>query len=96
MFVVTASFSLTAGASGAFMPHMIVNRRTSLEVEPGCHHFDICTDPERPDHVYLYEIYDDAAAFEAHRQTPHFNAFMAQVSDMVQGVEVVTYPQLDR
>ena len=41
---------------------------------------------EFPEAVILYEIYDDAAAFDAHRETPHFAVFM----DAVQRLGVTT------
>ena len=32
---------------------------------------------------FLYEIYDDATAFQAHLASPHFKAFDVQVAQMV-------------
>src|ERR1700722_9134658 len=37
--------------------------------EPGCRDFIITVSQKDPNHVFIFEIYDDAAAFEAHRQT---------------------------
>lgn len=33
-------------------------------------------DIEDPDHFVLYEQYDDEAAFQAHRATPHFTTYI--------------------
>ncbi|MGI9463684.1 MAG: putative quinol monooxygenase, partial [Aestuariivirgaceae bacterium] len=44
-----------------------------------CRRFDVCTDPDRPERVFLYEIYDDRAAFDAHLASDHFKAFDAEV-----------------
>jgi quinol monooxygenase YgiN len=31
---------------------------------------------ENPAHFLFYEVFDDAAAYEAHQQTPHFKALI--------------------
>lgn len=51
--------------------------------EPGCRFFNISVLQSNPNHVFLYEVYDNAAALEAHRQTPHFKKFAATTKDMV-------------
>jgi autoinducer 2-degrading protein len=37
------------------------------------------------DRIILYEIYDDAAAFDAHLKTPHFASFDAASAPLVAG-----------
>ncbi|MEL6701373.1 MAG: antibiotic biosynthesis monooxygenase, partial [Pseudomonadota bacterium] len=64
MYAVTVTFQIKPGQMAAFMPLMQANARTSLAAEPECHQFDIATDPARPDEVFLYELYTDAAAFD--------------------------------
>ena len=73
-----------------FLPALLENARASLE-EPACHRFDVWSDPARPDEVYLYEIYDDVAGFDAHRATPHYAAFDAVAAEMVAGKSVQTW-----
>jgi (4S)-4-hydroxy-5-phosphonooxypentane-2,3-dione isomerase len=51
--------------------------------EPGCHEFNITVSPKDPNHVFIFEVYDNAAAFEAHRATDHFKKFAATTKDMV-------------
>jgi quinol monooxygenase YgiN len=43
--------------------------------EPGCLRFDVMRDRDDANRFYLYEVYRDEAAFEAHRQTPHFKHY---------------------
>lgn len=43
--------------------------------EPGCRRFEISRAVDRPNVFSLTEAYDDLAALEAHRQTPHFLLF---------------------
>ena len=51
------------------------NARASVRDEPGCRQFDVVVPDGEPDSIFLYEIYDDAAAFDAHKKTPHFAQF---------------------
>ena len=45
--------------------------------EPGCRRFDVAFSDEDRSKVFLYELYDDRAAFEAHQRTEHFRQFDA-------------------
>jgi len=48
------------------------NARASRETEHGCRQFDICRDPGDPSLFFLYELYDDEAAIQAHLKSAHF------------------------
>ncbi|GAA0780485.1 antibiotic biosynthesis monooxygenase [Roseibium denhamense] len=91
MFVVTVTFQLKPGQKKVFLPLMTENAEASLREEPGCRQFDVCTDPDRPEEVFLYEIYDDAAAFQVHLETEHFLAFDRKIAGMVADKSVKTY-----
>lgn len=81
--VLVVEFRIHAAHIDAFADAIHANARASLEVEPGCHVFDICRDPAEPALFFLYEIYVDDAAVAAHLQSPHFLAMNAQTSDWV-------------
>lgn len=83
MYVVTVEFVIAPEHWDAFLPLMLENAARSREDEPGCRHFDVCTDPSRPATVYLYELYDDRAAFDAHLAAPHFTSFAAVTKAMI-------------
>jgi (4S)-4-hydroxy-5-phosphonooxypentane-2,3-dione isomerase len=51
--------------------------------EPGCRRFDILNLSSDPNHFLLYEVYDNEAAFKAHRETEHFKKYAATTSKMV-------------
>jgi (4S)-4-hydroxy-5-phosphonooxypentane-2,3-dione isomerase len=51
--------------------------------EPGCREFNVTVLASNPNHVFLYEVYDNEAALEAHRQTEHFKKYMATTKNMV-------------
>ncbi len=51
--------------------------------EPGCRRFDILGVAGDPNHFFLYEVYDNEAAFKAHRETEHFKKYAAATANMV-------------
>jgi quinol monooxygenase YgiN len=51
--------------------------------EPGCRRFDILNLSSDPNHVFLYEVYENEAAFKAHRETDHFKKYAAATGKMV-------------
>jgi len=46
------------------------------------------------DRIVLYEIYDDAAAFEVHKRTPHFASFDRESASFV-AAKAVTLGRVD-
>ena len=72
-YVVMVDFRLKPGTFDRFRKLIVENARASLRDEAGCRQFDV-VDPRRGrgSRCVLYEIYDDAAAFEVHKRTPHF------------------------
>ena len=75
VYVVLVEFRLKPGMSERFRQMINENARASVRDEPGCRQFDVVVPDGEPDSVVLYEIYDDAAAFDAHKKTPHFASF---------------------
>jgi len=51
--------------------------------EPGCQDFIITVSQKDANHVFIFEVYDNAAALDAHRQTDHFKKYAATTKDMV-------------
>ncbi|MEM9969939.1 MAG: putative quinol monooxygenase [Pseudomonadota bacterium] len=94
MFAVTVKFELVDGTAAAFLNLVRANATDSLAQEPGCHRFDVCHDGARPNEVFLYELYDDAAAFAVHLKTPHFKAFDTAVAASVTAKTVATYGEV--
>jgi len=95
MLAVTVRFRIKPGKMSEFLSHMRKNAGGALRDEPGCRRFDICTDPERPDEAFLYELYDDAEAFAAHQQMPHFLAMRAVAADYVESRELTTWSTVE-
>jgi quinol monooxygenase YgiN len=51
--------------------------------DPGCREFNIVVAQNDPHHIMFFEVYDNAAALDAHRATDHFKKFQAATKDMV-------------
>jgi quinol monooxygenase YgiN len=66
----------------AFLAALKENGANSVN-EPGCREFNIHVKADNPNHVFIYEIYDSAAALEAHRATDHFKKYAATTQKMV-------------
>ena len=84
MFIVTVTFEVLPEKAEDFHAAVLAQARTSLLKEQACHRFDVCVDPKRPERIFLYEVYDDEAAFQAHLDTDHFKTFTPTVEPWVQ------------
>jgi len=58
------------------------NARASL-TEPGVLRFDVIRDEADPAHVVLVEVYRDAQAAAAHKETAHYATWRDAVADMM-------------
>ena len=65
-----------------FKAAILENAAASVK-EPGCRQFDVLVEESNPHHVFLYEVYDNAAALEAHRATAHFNRYAETAAPMI-------------
>ena len=70
------------GQIDAYLAALKENGAASVK-EPGCHDFFITVSQKDPDHVFIVEVYDNAAAAAAHRETEHFKKYAAATKDMV-------------
>ena len=87
MFCVSVTLQIDRARMAEFLPLMTANAHASVTGEPGCQRFDVWSEGAT---VYLYEVYDDRAAFDAHLATAHFKAFDAAVQGMVTSKQILT------
>jgi (4S)-4-hydroxy-5-phosphonooxypentane-2,3-dione isomerase len=66
-----------------FRDRLLRHARISLDAEPGCHGFDIHQETNDPTLFLLIEIYADQAAFDEHRNSPHYLQFREDVKGWV-------------
>jgi (4S)-4-hydroxy-5-phosphonooxypentane-2,3-dione isomerase len=83
MLAVCVDFEVVPESLDAFLTIMQKNASDSLANEVGCHQFDISQDLQNSTKIFLYELYDDAVAFELHKKTSHYLEFNQLVSEMV-------------
>jgi autoinducer 2-degrading protein len=73
-WVVTVEFIIRLGCVGPFLEHLSRQAAESLR-EPGCSRFDVCVDSSNKYRIFLYEVYSDREAFDAHLASAHFKDF---------------------
>lgn len=83
MLALVVEFRIHAQHVDDFAVAIADNARASRDTEPGCRQFDVCRDAADPAVFYLYELYDDAAAIDAHLAAPHFRAMDAVTAPWV-------------
>ncbi len=88
MYVVTVLFEVEPASAESFVNRVRRQAEDSLAREPGCQRFDVCTNPDQPERVFLYEIYDNREAFDAHLASGHFKAFDAEVAPITRVKQV--------
>ena len=72
MYVIIAPIQIKDGVKEQFLEAMLPNAQGSANTEPGCLRFDVIQDAGDPNRIWLYEVYTDEAAFQAHQQSPHY------------------------
>jgi len=82
-YAITVTFELEDGAAEQFHSLVAENARQSVALEPGCLRFDVLCHVSRRQEVFLYEIYTDAAAFDAHLASAHFRSFDERTRELV-------------
>ena len=75
MYVIIAPIQIKPGCKEQFMEAIIPDAIGSVNDEPGCRRFDVIQDAGDENRIWLYEVYDDEDAFQAHTQAPHFIKF---------------------
>ena len=87
-FAIIVKFTLKPGMAKSFAPLIMENATASVRDEPTCQQFQVLHDEQNPEIVFLYEVYDNAAALDAHRETPHFKKFIEAAEEMISDREV--------
>jgi (4S)-4-hydroxy-5-phosphonooxypentane-2,3-dione isomerase len=79
------AIKIKPGYRDQFVNALMDDAKGSVNNEPGCLRFDVLQDSENPDRIYLYEVYKDEKALEAHRAAPHFTTWRETVKDWFDG-----------
>ena len=82
MLVLFVPMKIKQGYRDQFLKSMVDDDALgAVRDEPGCLRFDVIQDPEDSHQIFLYEVYRDQAAFEAHTKAPHYLRWSALVKD---------------
>jgi (4S)-4-hydroxy-5-phosphonooxypentane-2,3-dione isomerase len=81
-YINAVDIDVVPGQIDAYLAALKENGAAAVH-EPGCHEFNITISPKDPNHVFLFEVYDNDAAFQAHRATDHFKKYAATTKDMI-------------
>ncbi|MDQ2149666.1 putative quinol monooxygenase [Alcaligenaceae bacterium C4P045] len=86
--VLVVEFRIKPSYISAFESAMAENARQSLTLEPGCLQFDVCRDAAEEGVFFLYEVYEDDAAIQAHLTSAHFLEMNGATQDWVESKSV--------
>ncbi|OIJ88652.1 antibiotic biosynthesis monooxygenase [Streptomyces sp. MUSC 14] len=85
MYTVAVSFTVPADRRAEFAAAALEDGRRSTADEPGTRAFDLIADASDPNRFFLYEAYDDEAAFDRHCEGEHFARFFEAVGGWAEG-----------
>jgi autoinducer 2-degrading protein len=74
-YVVSVDFGTAPENFDRFKQIMDENAKASVSDETGCREFNVYEVPTTPNHLFLYEVYDDEAAFQQHLNADHYKHF---------------------
>lgn len=94
MFIVVVFFEAKAAHAGEFKAAITENAEASVRNEPGCRQFDVSQPADDPASFFLYEVYDDEAAFQDHMASDHFKHFDAIATPWTASKKVLTYHRI--
>ena len=75
--------TVTVRDSNAFSEIVLPEMQTSMEKEGGVLVMYAGTDVDNSDTWYFFEVYQNEAAYEQHRETPHFKDYIEQTAKLV-------------
>lgn len=94
MFCVVVEFRIDPLHLDEFHQAIVANAELSVREEAGCFQFDVCRDPADASLFFLYEIYEDRSAFDAHLKTQHFLDMSALTEQWVEQKAVRSFERV--
>ncbi len=84
--VLVVNVRIKPGHGAELKPAMLENAANSIK-EEHCYQFDVVVSEDDENSFLFYEVYRDAEALAAHRQTPHFLKHFALMEALGDNVE---------
>jgi len=81
MITVLARFEIQKGKEEQAVAAVTRMAEAVKAVEPGCLAYTVNQGQVNAQEIYVYEVYADKPAFDAHRKTPHMRELQAAFDD---------------
>ena len=91
MYILMVRLKVKQDHINDFIKASIADGTGSVLNEPGCRRFDIIQDETDPTLFAFNEVYNDEAAFEHHKTTPHFKQWDTVVKPILDGAVEVSF-----
>ena len=85
MHSIFVTIRIKPGFAAQFTEASFGDGQVSVRDEPGCFRFDILKNSTDPNLFHLYEVYENEAALEAHRNAPHYKKWRETVQGWFDG-----------
>ena len=95
MLVVTVQFQAKSDKVDEFREAILFQAKSARENEVGCRQFDVCQSEENQTLFSVYEIYDDEAAFEIHKNSEHSAITRERVADLLEHRDLKVWKKID-
>ncbi len=82
LYINAVDIDIVPGQIDNYLAALKENGAASVH-EPGCREFNIAVSQKDTNRVFVFEVYDNAAAFDAHLQTDHFKKYAATTKGMI-------------
>lgn len=82
MFAMLVEINIKEGKEKEFLA-VFERNHLGTRQEPGNLRFDVLRDPNIRTRFYAYEVYENEAALEAHRQTPHYHECVKALEEIM-------------
>lgn len=92
-YVVIARWTARQGQEET-VARILRDNALASQAEPGCRQFSVVRQIDEPRSFVLFEVYDDEAAFQAHRDSEHFQKHVvndAVANDRLESRTFATY-----
>lgn len=82
LYINAVDLDIVPAQQDAYLAAIKENSEAAIQ-EPGCKEFNILVLGDDPNHLFLFEVYENEAAFQAHRASEHFKKYAALTANMV-------------
>jgi (4S)-4-hydroxy-5-phosphonooxypentane-2,3-dione isomerase len=80
-YVQLVDYEIASAALERFIEALKENGAATIK-EAGCLQFDFSQSASNPNQLFIYEVYENEAAVQAHRNSDHFKKYVSATKDM--------------